>query len=227
MLEKKIDIDEFRLFVVACFPPGDCIPQSPTNITNVFEAITRHGLWGSLHYTPLVRIVRKFGAGDHEMEVLIQDYQKDLKAYTIVARIEDCIDSVLDDCAAQSQVNSAKYDRRYHCPVEWKTDFVDHSLQHLTDVWRMFSKQYLVPDSPPTALLDRVRRGCVSVTWLVPAYLIPRLIKGMNIDITFFRNHRILKVTVAGEVVYEEEVAKKATGVSSDMPCLHENSYSL
>ena len=208
MLENRIDVDEVQLFAAIVFPPGDCIPQSPTNLTEIFKAITHHGLWDFHHYTPLVQIVQKFGAGDPEMEGWIQDYKKDLKAYTIVVSIEECID--FDTCTVHSEVDIAKYDTRYNIPVDWKTDFVDHSLQHLIKVWKMFSDQYLVPDSPPTALLDRVRRGCVSVTWLVPAYLIPELIKRVKIDILFFRKHRILKVTVAGEVVYEEEVAKKA-----------------
>ena len=122
------------------------------------------------------------------MKVWIRDYKKDLKAYTIVASIEDRIDSILDD---RSQVDSAKYDPRCNCPVEWKTDFIDHSLQHLIDVWEMFSDQYLVPDSPPTALLDCVRRGCLSVTWLVPSYLIPQLVKTAKSDTKFFQKHCI------------------------------------
>ena len=71
-------------------------------MTEVFEAITHHGLWDSLHYSPLVRIVRKFGAGDPEMKAWIQKYKKDLKAYTIVVSIEDCIESDLDTCTNQS-----------------------------------------------------------------------------------------------------------------------------
>ena len=214
MLKNKVDIENFLLFVTALFPPGDFIPPLPTNLTKVFDAITHHGLWDCLNYSPLVRIVRMFGAGDAEMKSWIQDYKKDVKAYAIVASIEDYIDSTLDTCTDQSRVDSARYDPRYNCQVEWKTDFVDHSLQHLTDVWEMFSDQFLVPDSPPTVLLDRVRRGCVLVMWLVPAYLIPQLIERVKIDTTFFQKHRILKVTVAGEVVYEEEVAMEATEVS-------------
>jgi len=204
MSEKGIDIAEFVLFIVALFPPGDCIPPSPTNLSKVFEAITRNGLWDYFHYSPLVRIVKKFGAGDPEMEAWIKNYKKDLKAYTIVASIEDYIESNLDTCSDQSREDSAKYDPRYYCPVEWKVEFVDHSLQHLTNVWDMFSDRYLVPDSPPTALLDRVRKGCVSITWLVPSYLIPRLVERAKIDTEFFQEFRILKVTVRGETVYEE-----------------------
>ena len=215
MLKSGVDIEKFRLFVVALFPPGDFIPSLPPNLTKIFEAITQHGLWDSLHYSPLVRIVRNFGAGDPEMEIWIRNYKKYVKAYTILASIEDCIESSLDTCTDRSQVDCVKYDPHYNSPVEWKTDFVDHSLQYLADVWEMFSDRYLLPDSPPTALLDRVRKGCVSVTWLVPSYLIPQLIKRVKIDTEFFRKHRILKVTVRDEIVYEEHIAKETTEVSS------------
>ena len=210
MSKMRIDIEEFLIFVIALFPPGDCIPPSPTNLSKVVEAITRNGLWDYFHYSPLVRIVKKFGHGDPEMETWIKNYKIDLKAYTIVASIEDYIESDLDTCTDQSQEDRAKYDPRYNCPVEWKTDFVDHSLQHLMNVWEMFSDRYLVPDSPPTALLDRVRKGCVSVMWLIPSYLIPQLVERVKIDTEFFQKFRILKVTVRGKTVYE-----KTTDVSS------------
>jgi len=162
------------------------------------------GLWDNFHYSPLVRIVNKFGAADPELEAWIKNYKKDLKAYTIVASIEDYIESDLDTCTDQSQEDRAKHDPHYNCPVEWKAKFVDHSLQHLTDVWEVFSDRYLVPDSPPTALLDRVRKGCVSVTWLVPSYLIPQLVERVKMDAKFFQIFRILKVTVRDKTVYEE-----------------------
>ena len=68
----------------------------------------------------------------------------------------------------------------------------------------MFSYNYLVPDCPPTALLDRVRKGCLVVTWLVPSGLIELLIKRANIETDFFQQHRILKVTVGDKCVYED-----------------------
>ena len=218
MLKNGVDIEKFRLFVATLFPPGDCIPQLPTSLTAVFEAITHHGLWDSLHYSPLVRIGRNFGAGDSEMEAWIQNYKKDLKSYTLLTTVEDCIESELVASAEPPPAKRAKCDPRCCCPVEWKTDFVDHTLHYLTDVWEMFSDRYLLPDSPPTALLDRVRRGCISVVWLVPSYLIPQLLKIVQDDTTFFQKHRILKVTVRGEVVYEEEVAGETTEVSSVCP---------
>ena len=158
-------------------------------------------------------IVQTFGANDPEMEGWVQTYQKDLKAYQLVTTVEDYIEADLDvpdppeadlDVADTPPAKRARYDPRYYTAVKWKTKFVDHSLQYLADVWKLFSSHYLVPDCPPTALLDRVRRGCFSVTWLVPSGLIPSLIKRVQLDTEFFQQYRIVKVTVGRECVYKE-----------------------
>ena len=57
-----VSIEQFRLFVKNQFPPGDCVPPHPARLTDIFEAITHHGLWDYFHYSPLVRIAEKFGA---------------------------------------------------------------------------------------------------------------------------------------------------------------------
>ena len=213
LLQNGVNSEEVRQFVINLFPPGECFPPSLANLLKLFEAITYHGLWDCFHYSPLVQIVQTFGANDPEMKSWVQTYKKDLKAYSIVTTVEDYIEVDLD-IAATSPTNIAKYDPRYCCPVEWKTKFIDHSLQYLTEVWELFSGRYLVPDSPPTALLDRIRKGCFVVTWLVPSGLIALLIKHIKIDTEFFKKHRILQVTVRDQCVYDE-VTEEITSVSS------------
>ena len=208
LLKNGVDIDEFRLFVVGQFSPGDCIPPRPASLTEIFEAITRHGLWDCFHYSPLVRIAEKFGGGDTEIKDWVKTYKKDLKAYSLVTTVEDYIEADLDNVDPPS-AKRAKYDVRYYCPVEWKTEFIDHSLLYLAEVWKFFSYNYLIPSCPPTALLHRVRRGCLSVTWLVPSDLIS-LIKEAKIDNKFFLQHRILKMTVGDVCIYGE--VTKETG---------------
>ena len=116
--------------------------------------------------------------------------------------VEDYIEADLDN-ADLPPTNCAKYDPCYNTPVEWKTKFVDHSLQYLAKVWELFSSHYLVADSPPTALLDCVRQGCFPVTCLVPTGLIPQLIKRVQLDTEVLQKHSILKVTVGKECVYK------------------------
>ena len=210
-----VSIEEFRLFVKNQFPPGDCIPPRPASLTEIFEAITHHRLWDYFHYSPLVRIAEKFGADDSEMKGWVQTYMNDLKAYQLVITVEDYIEAHLDDNDTNAPpAKKAKYDPCYYCPVEWKTNFIDHSLQYLADVWKMFSGHYLMPESPPTAMLDRIREGCFSVTWLVPSALIPSLVEKAKIDTEFFQKHRILKMAVGDQCVYEE-VTEKESSVSS------------
>jgi len=212
LVKNGVDTQQVRLFVMNQFPPGDCIPPPLASLTEIFEAITHHRLWNFFHYSPLVRIAKRFGANDDEVEGWVNTYKQDLKAYFLVAKVEDYIEADLDN--ADTPANSAKYDIRYYTPVEWKTKFVDHSLQYLAEVWELFSSHYLVPDSPPTALLEHIRRGCFSVTWLVPTGLIPQLVKRVQLDTEFFQKHRILKVTVGKECIYKE-IAEESTSVSS------------
>ena len=88
---------------------------------------------------------------------------KDLKSFFLVTKVEEFIDAdlITDDLPPAKR---AKYDGRYYTLVEWKTEFTNHSLQYFTEVWEEFSCHYLISDSPPTALLDRVCRDCFSVT---------------------------------------------------------------
>ena len=220
-----VNIKKFRQYVAIQFSPGDCIPSSPTSLMEIFEAITHHGLWDYFHYSPLVKIIQKFGAGDPEMKAWIKEYKRDLKSYKLVATLEDYIDSEIEDHRESLSAKKAKYDPSYLTPMEWKTEFVDHSLQYLTDVWEMFSSHYLLPECPPTALLDHVRKGCVSITWLVPSKLVPQLVKMAKIDTHFFQKHRILKVTVEGQCVYEEKTSEETTSVSN-LPDWHSSTCS-
>ena len=213
LFRNGVDTEEFRLFVANQFPPGDCIPQSPTSLLKIFEAITYHGLWDYLHYSPLVRIAKKFGANDPEIEGWVKTYKKDVKAHSVVTTVEEYIEADFDVADPLPPAKRAKYDPRYYRSVEWKTEFLDHSLHYLAEVWELFSSRYLMPDSPPTTLLDRIREGCFSVTWLVPSGLIEPLIERAKIDTEFFQQHCILKVTVEGECIYED-VTEEDTAVS-------------
>jgi len=205
LFKNGVDNTLFNLFVTHQFPPGDCIPRPPASFTEIFKAITYHGLWDFLHYFPLVRIVKAFGASDAEMESWVLSYQNDLKAYCLVTTVQDYVEANIDTAPA----NSAKYDPRYYHQLEWKSNFTNHSLQYLNELWVLFSNIYLAPHSPPTALLNCVHKSCLSVTWLIPSGLMSILIEQIKFDTNFFKQHHILKVTVGEECVYEQTIDSK------------------
>ena len=151
------------------------------------------------------------------METLVQDYEKDFRSYTSKTKIIDYIEPKLDDPIAKCNL-------RYYCPMKWKITFADNTLQYLSqlsEMWERFSAQYLKPDSPPTSLLESVceHKDGMSVTWLVPSYLIPQLIKKVKVN-KFFREHGIWKVIVADQCIYDEQEAIDNTTVSSHVSCL-------
>ena len=218
LIKNGVDTEEFRQYVTNQFPPGDCIPPPPANMIDMFKAITYHGLWDYFHYSPLEQVVKKFCPNDPEIEGCVQTYKKDLKAYCIVITLHTEADlEVADPLAKRAKrakldvadhyppsAKRAKYDARYYRSVEWKTEFIDHTLQYLAEVWELFSCQYLMPDSPPTALLDQVREGCFLITWLVPSHLIKPLIRRVKVDTEFFQQHHILRVKVGDKCIYEK-----------------------
>ena len=162
LLKNGVDTEEFRFFVTNLFPPGNCIPPPPANLIEMFKAITNHGLWDCLHYSPLVHIAQTFIAGDPEMKELVRIYKKDVKAYSIIANLGDYIEAYLE---ADLEVDlppaiRTKNAPRYYDPVKLvESEQIDHTLQYFTEVWEMFSSHYLLPDSPPTALVDRIRKA--------------------------------------------------------------------
>ena len=212
MTQNGVDVEDFRFFAITSFPPGDVIPLPPTSLTEIFTAITDHHLWDYFHYSPLERIVNKFGAGDPEMVRWVQSYKDDFSSYISTIQIQDYIDpNPTTSCSL-----------RYCCPVEWKITFANNTLQHLYEVWKLFSAQYLDPDPPPTSSLERVHEveSSISVTWLVPSYLIPQIIKKVKANAKFLQRHGIWNVTVADQCIYDEQEAiDNTTIVSLNLSC--------
>ena len=147
LLKNGVDTEQLRQFLINQFPPGDCIPPHSASLIEIFKAITYHGLWDCYHYSPLVQIVEKFGAGDFEMEGWVQNYQEDLKAHQVVATLEEFIGADLDVS-----------DPCYYSSGELVTsEQIKHTLQYLAGVWELFSSHYPMPDPPPKALFDHIR----------------------------------------------------------------------
>ena len=109
LFRNGVDTEQVRLFVISQFPPGDCIPPPPASLTEVFKAITQHGLWNYFHYSPLVRIARRFDGDDHEMKGWVQTYKQDLKAYNVVTTVEEYIETDLE-IAGPPSAKRARYD---------------------------------------------------------------------------------------------------------------------
>ena len=211
--EKTLDIQEFRLFVIARFPPGDCIPQSE-NLGNVFEAITRNGLWDFWNYQLLEDIVHQFGGDDKQMEDWMNKYKADLVGFKICTKIIHYLrvvesDSSFDesDQDQPTQQKLAKYDRKYFrkLSLRLKVKVTDQSLSYIDDIWRSVSEYLLLP--PLAAILDCICKGSITVVWLIPIGLVPQLLKQIRQAGDFFQQQNIESVTVDDQCVYDKQIS--------------------
>ena len=210
--QNGIDMGEFSLFVTARFPPGDCIPHT-NDLGEMFKAITRNGLWDFWNYSPLEEIVERFGKGDPQLLLWINGYKSDVvgfKACTkIVTYLSDVEFDSFDDSDAEqpAPVKPAKRDRRFfrELSLKLKLNVANRSLSFIDDLWSSVSECFLLP--PLSPLLDRVHKGCITVVWLIPTGLVPRLLKEIHKAGEFFQQHHVASVTLDDEGVYDEQTS--------------------
>ena len=206
-----ISVDNFRLFVIALFPPGDCIPKS-SDLRQIFEVITRHGLWNYWHYSPLQQIVEKFAADDQDMKTWIKNYKNDLVGFKASTRILDFIpvvesESSFDDSDAEElhMAKLAKYDHRYFrkLSVKLKVKVTDQSLMYIESLWESFADYLFLP--PLAAMFEHVHSGCIVVVWRIPSALVPLICQKAPQASDFFREHQVVRVQVGHKIIYEDE----------------------
>jgi len=198
LTRKQINLEDFHMFLTSYF--SGCLPKSST-IYKIFEAITRHKLWDFWNYYPLEEIVKGFAADDPEMTSWIDTYKQDLKSYKVATKLIDHI--AKSDYTSPS--HPARYSQQYYqkLSIKLKMEFTHHTLAYLDDLWKDVAELYGLP--PYVALLDCIRKGCVSIVWLVPSHLAPQIRSTTPLSADFYRNHEITRVELGEECIYQEE----------------------
>ena len=203
-LQSIINIDDFRVFVVNLFQPGDCIPNS-NSVHEIFCAITQNGLWDCVNYFPLKQIIEEFACNDTEMSDWVKQYEEAVSGYMLctkisehigVVAVSDSSDTDSDDSDKQMEEKQAKYDPRYYreLSLKVKAKVTEESMQYVSELWESFASRYHLPSR--AAILDSVHAKCILVTWMVPTKHTPELIQKAHADPDFFKEHNILWATV-------------------------------
>ena len=209
-LQSIIHIDEFLLFVVSLFQPGDCIPDSQS-VYGIFRAITKNGLWDCVNYFPLKQIIKEFACEDMQMTEWLKQYEEARSGYMLCTKISDHIGvvAVLDssdiDSDEQLEEKAAKYDPRYYrrLSLKVKAKVTEMSMQYVSELWEALASHYHLPSR--MAILDSVHAECILVTWLVPTKHTLELIQKARVDPVFFQEHNVLWAIVDDDSLYSSE----------------------
>jgi len=210
--QKQINVGELRLFTILCFP-GDWIPHS-TDIEDIFKAITRNEFWDYWNYSLLEEIVQQFAADDAEMLSWVNDYEHDLAGFKACTKIVDYMSVVKRDTSLHGSdadesttATPAKYDRRYRrqLSIKLKVNIAERSLLYIDKLWNSVAEVLFLP--PLSALLDCIRKGCITVVLLIPTGVIPRFLQQVPRVSSFFRANGIKSVCLEKCCLFSDEIA--------------------
>ena len=228
-LQSIVDIDDFRVFVVTLFAPGHCIPDS-ASVQEIFLAITKNGLWDCVNHFPLKLIIKEFASGDTQLSEWVRQYEEARSGYILCTKVSDYIDVVgvsdSSDMDSDEKLEEmpAKYDRQYFrkLSVKLNANVTEKSIQYIIELWKSLASYYRLPS--PMAILERIARGCILVTWLVPTKLTLELVKKARANPDFFQEHNVLWAAVDDDHDYlyhskEERVKMLAQSKVSVICC--------
>lgn len=85
-----VSIDNVRNFLVHYFARSDWI-HDPSNLDELFTALSVTKLWSYDHYDPLEEILKQFLADDDDVKKFISDYKYQLTGFYTTTKIADYI----------------------------------------------------------------------------------------------------------------------------------------
>ena len=192
---KSIDMSDFRLYVFTLFPPGDLMSRA-SSIAEVCEVLSRHQLWDYYHYSPVEEIAKKFADDDPEISMWISDYKCELAGFKATTKIADFIKTCNDeediaDSEQSIRQDMARYDKRYcrKLTFKLKVRVTIDSLVYIDEFWRSIADHFFIPCL--SVLLDRIREGCLEVTWCVPTLMAIQIQANLQDSTEFLQQMKI------------------------------------
>ncbi len=214
----SINMEKFRLYVTTLFPPGDIISEA-RSITTICTALSRNQLWDYSTYTHIEKFVKRFAGDDAEMKSWISGYKSEYIGFKASAKIADFIQECDEepdhfaDSDESIQEDIARYDKSYCSKLTFKlkTRVTEKSLVYIDDFWMSIADQYSPIPSLPV-LLESIKKGCLEMTWYIPTLstlqLQTKILTNIQSSIEFFREHKISRIAINDEILYEEEMSE-------------------
>ena len=205
---KNIDMEEFRLYIITLFPPGDIFSDTKS-VAKIFEAISRHKLWDYMSHNPIEEISEKFGGDDPQLKEWIRKYKSELAGFKATTKIVDyikkCNSNDEEIADSDEHLQMARYDKRYcrSLTIKLKSRVTEKSLDYIDQLWRSIAEYFYLPSL--SVLLDTIKEGCVEVTWLVPTLSALQIQTNIQDSEEFLQAHHVTRVMLDWELLYDQD----------------------
>ena len=211
---KNIDIDNFLVFLAVLYTPDDNsndakavdtseffskVLGTAQNLQKILTSLTSNGLLNFKNYDVLCSIIAEYASDDQVLKEEVCEYEQALAGFVLVTEMEDYLDAELQECE-QSMPDPELFNKLSYKIAKDVTDF---TLQYITEIWESLAQRLKLPRS--ALLLDKIAKGCVQLTFLIPYHLTHFAAQRARESMTYFREHQVLRVTIAGQCVYDVE----------------------
>lgn len=218
--DKNISVPDLRLVIIASYIPNeennDTREINPSrfihevlgnaqSIGDAFEALMGQNLLGYKNYHVLRPIVDNYAG---EISAKLDEYEDDLSGYVVVTKLQDYLDAELE------QGEQAKPDPKLldELSLKIKVNVTEKTMEYISELWNSLGRRIGIPLS--ALPLHRVAQGCVEVVWLLPFHLTQFATIQVQENTNYFREENVLRVTIAGRCIYEEQTNLRKVRIS-------------
>ena len=204
LVYKRVDVDlrsfRFSLLALDVFQKHEHQHFINNHLMKIQPATTFDDLWAKLNnywnflnFDLLEHIVSIFGSEDLKQKM--ESYEHDLQSFRKATRVCDFI-----DCwPVRGQTPPKKELRKFVAKIKY--DWDNCTLEDLDTLKGVITRKFFIPKF--AFRLRKIKRGCISTTWLIPAPLVKALqeaVKTTSSD--FFLEHEIETITIDRKVCH-------------------------
>ena len=220
---REIDVEEVETFLIIMYSSPNSrdgnnmvitVVGSARSLKEIFRALSIYGFWDYINYYLLQSIIEKFACDDDELNNMMEQYQKDLTGYALTLQIKTYLDAThclhpisttgdSDTPADMIIPPQQKHELFEELSVKIDANVTDHTLSYVIDLWQSLEKQFRLPQ--PVMILHNIAKGCISITWLIPANLVEYITKMAQETSSVFAEKHILRVMLKEQCIYPME----------------------
>ena len=206
----QVSVDNVRNFLVHYFTRSDWI-HDPSNLDELFTALSVAKLWNYDHYDPLEEITKQFLPNDADVKVFVSDYKNQLTGFYTTTKIVDFVKmSDFEDSEQDPQQPlptdsfTLKDYRKLKLKLKLDRKVSAVTLSYVDELWRSLAEEFDLPCL--TAVIHSIIEGSLVVTWLVLPHIAEKIIVNRFDATIFFRRHGIVVVAIDECIIYDEEL---------------------
>ena len=199
---KVSDVHQFLL----SFFQGVCadIPEV-SDLTKLFNFITKSLLWRYDHYGPLKEIAGVFLPANDPARKCVVEYQSQFSGFLMLTRIVDFINlSELEDSKDNAPPPEVDYDKlAVTLKLGRKVKLSELSMSYVNKLWTELIEEFNLPSL--TTVLNKIVGGSLVIEWLVTVQVSAVVRESCSKALRFYQQWNIVCVEVNYEILYDEE----------------------